>query len=993
MINLVTIDVLASAMFGGQAPFLEILIDDEVVSSGAIGSGSTPLSFSVDIGGASLDSIRVRFRDDGVENGREITVQSLTVNGNDIGASLLSLSAGASTNGSGQAVLRDGADVTLSGDNLDAAAPPLFPEPENLITGTAGDDRITAPGPGGEQIDGLAGNDLLIGNVGMDILNGDDGNDRLFGQDGNDLLNGGDGNDFLYGRNDNDTLNGDGGIDRLFGDAGNDTLNGGLGNDFLYGGDGIDDLNGGDGVDRLFGHDGDDDLDGGAGVDYLYGGNGADIIRGGAGNDTARGDAGDDILYGDGGIDRLIGNDGNDTIHGGDDGDILSGQLGDDILNGDAGDDFLYGQEGNDTLNGGTGSDWLYGREGTDTINGEAGDDLLHGGDDNDILDGGADNDHLNGGTGNDTLDGGLGTDLLTGGAGADILNGGDGNDILHGHGLDSQEIAGILAANPNVVYAYETGSFYQFVVSGANATTAATLAAGTSLSGVAGHLGVITSQTELDFLDPIANPTNDASSGSYWLSGGDTASEGSWVWADGPEAGLQYWEGDAGGARINNFPDLWATGQPNDTNGTQDYTYLWAASDGLADAGINGFTHSEGYIVEWESGLFSDDNAADTLNGDAGDDQIYGYGGNDILNGGVGSDLLFAGAGNDTLNGGAGNDGLFGGAGTDTADFSTSGAGVTVNLNTGVATGDGTDSLVSIENVTGSASADVITGASSNNVLNGGAGADEIRANVQIEQAVSAGNLIAYGGGQDQGGTINFLDDGVGVDIQGNRWQQVLDTYQITANTVLEFDFRSTDQGEIHGIGFDTNNNISSGLTFKLYGTQNWGIGAFDNYDGSGDWTHYEIDVGSFYTGTYSRLFFVNDDDAGGTVGGGDSFFRNIVIHEGNTDANTLAGGAGNDDLYGGGGIDTFLFDSLSGLNTVHAFNAAEDILDISDIISFSGGSVTDYIQLNNSGDHVTVAVDVDGSGGAGFVNVGELRGQQDLDEAALFANGQIII
>ena len=62
-----------------------------------------------------------------------------------------------------------------------------------------------------------------------------------------------------------------------------------------------------------------------------------------------------------------------------------------------------------------------------------------------------------------------------------------------------------------------------------------------------------------------------------------------------------------------------------------------------------------------------------------------------------------------------------------------------------------------------------------------------------------------------------------------------------------------------------DVDNNISSNLTFKVYGTQNWGRTNFDNYDGSGDWAHYKIDVGSFYTGAFVNLFIANDDDGGG--------------------------------------------------------------------------------------------------------------------------------
>ena len=53
---------------------------------------------------------------------------------------------------------------------------------------------------------------------------------------------------------------------------------------------------------------------------------------------------------------------------------------------------------------------------------------------------------------------------------------------------------------------------------------------------------------------------------------------------------------------------------------------------------------------------------AANTLNGEKGNDRLFGDRGNDRLNGG---------SGNDRLNGGSGNDIINGGSGRDTAQFS----------------------------------------------------------------------------------------------------------------------------------------------------------------------------------------------------------------------------------------------------------------------------------------------------------------------------------
>jgi Ca2+-binding RTX toxin-like protein len=53
-------------------------------------------------------------------------------------------------------------------------------------------------------------------------------------------------------------------------------------------------------------------------------------------------------------------------------------------------------------------------------------------------------------------------------------------------------------------------------------------------------------------------------------------------------------------------------------------------------------------------------------LDGDQGNDDLYGGTGNDMLRGGTGRDDLYGGHGDDTLDGGAGNDEMTGGAGSD---------------------------------------------------------------------------------------------------------------------------------------------------------------------------------------------------------------------------------------------------------------------------------------------------------------------------------------
>ena len=80
--------------------------------------------------------------------------------------------------------------------------------------------------------------------------------------------------------------------------------------------------------------------------------------------------------------------------------------------------------------------------------------------------------------------------------------------------------------------------------------------------------------------------------------------------------------------------------------------------------------------------------------------------------------------------------------------------------------------------------------------------------------------------GSQDGTGTFSIEDDGATLHLTGNLWKQIAFSYTIRENTVIEFDFSSATQGEIHSIGFDNDLSITAGsaFTFHVYGSQNWG-------------------------------------------------------------------------------------------------------------------------------------------------------------------------
>lgn len=298
-----------------------------------------------------------------------------------------------------------------------------------------GDDTYDGrTGSVGGMVEGMAGNDTLLGGAGAETFHGGLGADRLEGNGGADVLFGEEGGDILLGGDGNDQLFGGAGGDQIDGGAGFDfasytTAQGGILADLVVwslnsgeaAGDsyaGIEGLVGTGFADSLRGTGGDNWLYGEGGSDVAFGRGGNDVLLGGAGDDTLYGNEGNDALYGGDGLDRLLGGSGADYLNG-EDGfdfahydDAASGVTVDLLANaangGAAAGDLLFNIEGlvgtafGDNLLGGEDSNWLYGNAGQDLLFGRGGNDVLIAGSGDDQLDGGAGADQLYGEAGLD---------------------------------------------------------------------------------------------------------------------------------------------------------------------------------------------------------------------------------------------------------------------------------------------------------------------------------------------------------------------------------------------------------------------------------------------------------------------------------------------------------------------------------------------------------------------------------------------------------------
>lgn len=568
--------------------------------------------------------------------------------------------------------------------------------------------------------------------------------DLLFAADGNEngvlgttfnAFEGGAGNDTITG-NDNtriDYTRATAGVTvdlaagTATGDAsvGTDTFSGVA---FVYGSDYADTMFGrNSGLDRFFGGAGDDTIDGRDGLDrivYRYDPSGVVVDLA---NNTA--------IDGFGGIDTLY-----------DIEDIVGSEFADN-LTGNAEANQIWGQGGNDTLNGGAGADALFGGSGLNeatylgsnagvAINlatnvntgGWAEGDLLF---DIDIVTGSELADYLTGSVVDDVLNGADGADTITGAAGNDTINGGAGFDTAD--------------------YSNAGGALY--VILSQNSQVFGDASVGTdTLSRVERVIGS-------DFADIlIAEYSFSGDGNENGLLGGN----------------FTAFEGGAGNDQIWGYGNT----RIEYTSATSGVTVDLGAGTAIGDASVGTDTFYSVYSVrgsEFADTLYGTTFGLDRFDGGAGDDfidgrsgldrivyrydpagvvvdlannfAIDGYGGIDTLyniDDIVGSDFA------DNLTGNAQNNQIWAYAGDDTVDggddfdslyYTYATSSVTFNLSaTTMITGDasvGTDTVSNIERYIGSEFDDVFTAdedflsrGSQFNEFEGGAGNDTITGN-----------------------------------------------------------------------------------------------------------------------------------------------------------------------------------------------------------------------------------------------------------------------
>ena len=528
----------------------------------------------------------------------------------------------------------------------------------------------------------------------------------------------------------------------------------------------------------------------------------------------------------------------------------------------------------------------------------------------------------LAGGAGDDTLIGGAGNDILKGGLGADKISGGAGNDVLY---IDAADLT-----------------------RGISGGTGNDLVRVAGLDAVSFDLGAV----------GVEAAVGNAGDDHFYT----TAGEGIEL-AGG--AGNDILEGGAGNDIL-----MGGAGADRLLGGAGDDTLMIDAEDVQADidagdgvdtvvlenqAGIAfdlGAAHAE-YALGGSAAdrLFTSGSAAVSIAGGGGDDSISGGVGNDTLTGGEGNDFIEGGAGNDTIGGGLGNDHLVGGAGND-----------------------------------------ILMGGAGSDSLDGGEGNDVLEVDADDNLAALSG-----GAGQD----VLHVADGRGVTVDlgaaqietafGNDGADhffTIGTAAIAADGGAGNDWLAGGAGDDQLLGGAGNDILEGGAgNDTLVGGQ----GADRLLGGAGDDTliingediNGNIDGGAGHdtvliddaAGVFFDLGLSHVEEAQGGAG-------NDRLYTTGTEAISVFGGAGNDQLLGGAGNDTL--SGGSGADVLKG-GAGDDrlVIDAADLQNnIDGGVGYDTLVIEDTAGRVF---------DAGLANVEAVQGGDGNDRLVTSGTGAV--
>ena len=154
-----------------------------------------------------------------------------------------------------------------------------------------------------------------------------------------------------------------------------------------------------------------------------------------------------------------------------------------------------------------------------------------------------------------------------------------------------------ISAIKGGSAYNPQNGHYYEVVTEGASWKNAKTAAEGKTFNGLNGYLATITSAEENAF---ILSKLPSIS----WIGANDAATEGTWTWISGPEAGTTIY---TGGDTVSGQYTNWNSGEPSNSNHDglyENYAAFYAAGTEAGKWNDVKETDAFAYIVEYSDGF-----------------------------------------------------------------------------------------------------------------------------------------------------------------------------------------------------------------------------------------------------------------------------------------------------------------------------------------------------------------------------------------------------
>ena len=146
----------------------------------------------------------------------------------------------------------------------------------------------------------------------------------------------------------------------------------------------------------------------------------------------------------------------------------------------------------------------------------------------------------------------------------------------------------------------------------------------------------------------------------------------------------------------------------------------------------------------------------------------------------------------------------------------------------------------------------------------------------------ISDAGISEYDTNQDgqnsQPTSATVVEGRQGIRLEGNAWKKVPLPVTLNSGSVLEFEVKIENVGEIIAIGVDDDNQYDNPR--RLFQLAGWQVATNIEQDYTGvavgSWIPVSIPIGQYFSGSFSHITFVADDDANGQAA---VSFRNISV------------------------------------------------------------------------------------------------------------------